>query len=99
MNGTLQELWGTVISEVKKEIADESLELWFRPLKPISLENGIFTLQCPNKFFSDWIGQNYQKKIEEIAEKWSPYRTYACRLFWNYSDLDKLTSQKQTKSQ
>lgn len=66
MNGTLQELWETVIGEVKKEIPDESLELWFRPLKPISLENGVFTLQCPNKFFSDWIGQNYQKKIEEI---------------------------------
>lgn len=26
------------------------------------------------------------KKIESIAKKWSPYRTYACRYLWNWKD-------------
>lgn len=28
-----------------------------------------------------------QDEIEEITKKWSPYRTYACQMLWNYSDI------------
>lgn len=27
-----------------------------------------------------------QKKMESISQKWSPYRTYACRYLWNWKD-------------
>ncbi len=27
-----------------------------------------------------------QSEIEKITKKWSPYRTYACRVLWQYSD-------------
>jgi len=27
-----------------------------------------------------------QQKMEIITEKWSPYRTYACRYLWNWKD-------------
>lgn len=27
-----------------------------------------------------------QKKMEKITQKWSPYRTYACRYLWNWKD-------------
>jgi len=27
-----------------------------------------------------------QKKMERITQKWSPYRTYACRYLWNWKD-------------
>jgi len=60
-------VWETVLKQVGKEGQDESFDLWFRPLRPVSFENGVFTLQCPNKFFSDWIKQNYQTKIEQIV--------------------------------
>ncbi len=28
-----------------------------------------------------------QDEIEQITRKWSPYRTYACRMLWEYSDI------------
>lgn len=28
-----------------------------------------------------------QDEIEKIAKKWSPYRTYACRILWKYSEI------------
>lgn len=71
-NGTAEELWESALNEIKQEISDESFELWFRPLKPISLEENILTLQCPNKFFSDWLKTNYAEKIETLfSEKMS----------------------------
>lgn len=69
---TAEELWESALNEIKQEISDESFELWFRPLKPISLEENILTLQCPNKFFSDWLKTNYAEKIETLfSEKMS----------------------------
>lgn len=71
-SGTAEELWESALNEIKQEISDESFELWFRPLKPISLEENILTLQCPNKFFSDWLKTNYAEKIETLfSEKMS----------------------------
>ncbi len=29
----------------------------------------------------------FQKKILEISEKWSPYRTWVCHWLWNYKEL------------
>lgn len=28
-----------------------------------------------------------QKEVEEISQKWSPYRTYACHILWRSNDL------------
>ncbi len=28
-----------------------------------------------------------KEKMIEISEKWSPYRTYACRYLWNSLDI------------
>lgn len=39
----------------------------------------------PKKYKS----KNLQKKLIKIAEKWSPYRSLACRYLWNYKDSKK----------
>jgi len=31
-------------------------------------------------------GKDLKKRMTEIAEPWSPYRTYACRMLWNWKD-------------
>ncbi len=28
-----------------------------------------------------------KKQIEKLSEHWSPYRTYACRILWNYLEI------------
>jgi DNA-3-methyladenine glycosylase II len=39
----------------------------------------------PNKYKP----KNLQKKLIKIAEKWSPYRSLACRYLWNFKDSKK----------
>jgi len=91
---TLQELWETILHEVKQEMREESFELWFRPLKPISLENNILTLQCPNKFFSDWVKTNYGKKIETLFGQ-----KLGGEIKLNYLTLESLTPEKEKKEE
>lgn len=65
MEKSVQELWDIVVSVIEKDLNKESFEIWFRPIKPLTFENGIFTIQTPNRFFSDWIRENCQNKIEQ----------------------------------
>lgn len=88
MDTAIQQLWEDALEEIKQEMPDESFELWFRPLKTISLENGIFTLQCPNKFFSDWLRTNYERRIEEILS-----RKIATEVKINYAIIENLTTE------
>jgi DNA-3-methyladenine glycosylase II len=39
-----------------------------------------------------------QQKIEKISNKWSPYRTYACRYLWGWKDNTPDLSKKKTDS-
>lgn len=63
---TQAELWDQVLVALKPDLKDETFDLWLKPLKPLSLESGVFTLRVPNRFFSDWIKAHYQSRIEEI---------------------------------
>ena len=64
MNRAAEELWEKVLALIKKDINEESYELWFKPLKPLSYEEDVFIMQVPNKFFSEWFKQHYLQKIE-----------------------------------
>jgi chromosomal replication initiator protein len=90
MNETMEELWDITLNEIKQEMPDESFELWFRPLKFISLENNILTLQCPNKFFSDWVKTNYEKKIEILFSQKAGQE-----IKLKYAILESLTPEKE----
>jgi chromosomal replication initiator protein len=61
-----QDLWKTVIESLQGKMPAESFSLWIQPLKPVSFASGVFTLQVPNKYFSDWVKQHQQQTIEQI---------------------------------
>src|SRR5258708_1876452 len=48
---------------------DESYELWFKPIKPVSLETGSFVIQVPNPFFSEWMRDHYLPQIEKLLQE------------------------------
>src|SRR3954471_10285110 len=48
---------------------DESYELWFKPVRPVSLETGSLVIQVPNPFFSDWMRDHYQSQIEKLLHE------------------------------
>ncbi len=68
-NSQITALWSQTITELRGEIGDEQADLWLQPIESINLDHGVLRLKVPNKYFSDWIKKNYQKKILEHFKK------------------------------
>ena len=69
MNAAVQNLWEDVLSILKPEMNDESFDLWFRPIKALSVEGSRLVLQVPNAFFADWLRDHYQTRIEALLKE------------------------------
>jgi chromosomal replication initiator protein len=69
MNSTVETLWEDVLCALQPQMNEESYELWFRPVKPLSLQANCLTLQVPNRFFTDWLRDHYQKTIEDLLKE------------------------------
>lgn len=63
---THEEIWKKVVDNLRNQMAPETFNLWIQPVKPVSANNAIFTLQVPNKYFSDWLTQHQKSNIEKI---------------------------------
>jgi chromosomal replication initiator protein len=72
MNG----VWQKAADRIRDVIGQVGYETWIEPLKVIALENGTATIEAPNKFFRDWIGDRYGELIRTAlsAEVGEPVR-------------------------
>ncbi|MCL2335078.1 MAG: chromosomal replication initiator protein DnaA [Endomicrobia bacterium] len=69
MSVSISELWKTVVDNLNLSLTQETYNLWIAPLKPLTLENNIFTVAVPNVYFSQWIESHQQKNIEKILSE------------------------------
>jgi chromosomal replication initiator protein len=54
-----KEIWDNCMSYIKGNINEQSFKTWFEPIKPIKVEDSVLTIQVPNKFFYEWLEENY----------------------------------------
>jgi chromosomal replication initiator protein len=54
-----KEIWDKCLTEMKGQIDERSYKTWLIPIKPVELKNKILTIRVPNKFFYEWIEENY----------------------------------------
>ncbi|MBN1384855.1 MAG: chromosomal replication initiator protein DnaA [Elusimicrobia bacterium] len=94
MPKTPQELWENCLEIIKKKIPEKSFDLWIKPVKPISIVEDNFTVEVPNKFFTDWIKENLQKKIEkDLSRQTGKIITLNCTVIQNLDEFFKKTEQ------
>jgi len=61
----MKELWNRVLVDVGEKISQKAYDIWLKPLNMISVRETELFLEVPNKFFKDWISENYQNLIKE----------------------------------
>ncbi|MCL2506332.1 MAG: chromosomal replication initiator protein DnaA [Endomicrobia bacterium] len=66
MSVSIVELWQKVVDNINLSVSQETYNLWIAPLKPLNLENNIFTVAVPNVYFSQWIETHHKKNIEQF---------------------------------
>ena len=61
----LEEIWKSSLSKIEEKVGNSSAELWFRPIRLLQLKDQQATIDLPNRFFRDWIEDNYPDLISE----------------------------------
>jgi chromosomal replication initiator protein len=60
----MEDLWPKVIDSVREKIGQQNFDIWIKPLHFISIDGENVKLEVPNRFFKDWINENYSLHIK-----------------------------------
>jgi len=52
-------VWDNCLSIIKDNITAKGFNTWFKPIKPLKLENNVLTIQVPSQFFYEWLEEKY----------------------------------------
>lgn len=58
------DVWSVLNEQLEIILDSEVHTQWFKPIKPIVLNNNILLLQTENQFAERWINTNYQELVE-----------------------------------
>lgn len=61
----IKELWDSIQQEIKEFVSEGVYELWFRPIKIMNIKDNVVYLEVPNRFYKEWIEDNYPNLLEE----------------------------------
>ncbi|MEZ4825721.1 MAG: chromosomal replication initiator protein DnaA [Bacteroidia bacterium] len=53
------DIWKRCLQLIGEEISDQSFDTWFKPIKPIRLEQNVLTIEVPSQFFYEWLEEHY----------------------------------------
>jgi chromosomal replication initiator protein len=59
MNNDFASSWNVCLEYIKANINPQSFKTWFEPIKPVKIEDNVLTILVPNKFFYEWLEENY----------------------------------------
>jgi chromosomal replication initiator protein len=62
---TPEEIWNKSLVQIEERVGGNIIDLWFRPIKLSQLKEQQATIEIPNRFFKDWIEDNYPDIIAE----------------------------------
>ncbi|OWY22301.1 chromosomal replication initiator protein DnaA [Sphingobacteriales bacterium UPWRP_1] len=61
---TLTAIWENCLTVIKELVSNEqSYTTWFKPIKPVKLENNVLTIEVPSQFFYEWLEEHYADKL------------------------------------
>jgi len=59
MQVTADKIWGSAQQVLRSMLNPELYNLWFAPVRAVTLENDVVTLEVPNDFCEVWLKDNY----------------------------------------
>lgn len=69
-----QDLWERVLLRLEEKVGKSSMELWFKPIKLIEYNEDFIILEVPNRFFKEWIEDNYMGHLSETFSEVGPFK-------------------------
>ncbi|MDA8125014.1 MAG: chromosomal replication initiator protein DnaA [Deltaproteobacteria bacterium] len=66
--GILDIVWEKTVKIIKEKVSQQNFETWIRPIRIDALEGDHATLAVPNRFFRDWLVENFLSLIREAMK-------------------------------
>jgi len=57
--------WGKTVNFIQEKISKQNFDTWIKPIKIVAMEDQRVQLAVPNKFFKDWLLDNYTSTIKQ----------------------------------
>jgi chromosomal replication initiator protein len=64
--GGYDRIWSEFLTRVSTMVTKQTLETWFKPMRLSSIENKRVGIECPSKFFMDWVSEHHKDKIRYV---------------------------------
>jgi chromosomal replication initiator protein len=64
----LDELWDKTLKIIKEKVSQQNFETWIRPIRITALEGNQASMAVPNRFFRDWLIENYLDLLRESMQ-------------------------------
>ena len=59
------QIWQKTLDKLELSLNPQHFATWIKPIEFVQAESGVIELQVPNRFFLDWIRENYYRLIKE----------------------------------
>ncbi len=61
-------LWNKTLKIIKEKVSQQNFETWIRPIRIATLEGDHACMAVPNRFFRDWLVENYLDLLREAMK-------------------------------
>ena len=61
--GGYEQLWSDFLTRVSTMVTKQTLQTWFKPMRLAEVEETTITIDCPSKFFMDWVEEHHKDKV------------------------------------
>ncbi|MFQ5511374.1 MAG: chromosomal replication initiator protein DnaA [Candidatus Krumholzibacteriia bacterium] len=65
-DGGYDRIWSDFLTQVSTMVTKQTLETWFKPMRLSSIEDKRIAIECPSKFFMDWVAEHHKDKIRYV---------------------------------
>ena len=63
----LTKLWESLLDSMRRRIGSQDVEVWLKGASPVHLDDGVMILEVANRYYADWIGENYLDHLRTEA--------------------------------
>lgn len=62
---SVRSIWNNCLQLIKKQVDERSFTTWFEPIKPISLQGQLLTIEVPSQYFYEWLEEHFVQEIHQ----------------------------------
>ena len=56
---SLEAVWNECLNVIEAEVDSDSFKTWFKPIKPLKLDNKVLTVEVPSQYFYEWLEERF----------------------------------------